>query len=91
MSRRANGTLALALAGFFQAAMTLGCDGILGIEGFEVGCGDVVVGARRCNGQQPQVCNAAGQWQDSGSACMDQTCFGGSCVGECAPGYCRRA
>jgi len=39
----------------------------------------------QCSGQQPQSCNAAGQWVNEGSACSDQTCVAGLCQGACAP------
>ena len=41
-------------------------------------------GAKQCSLLQPQVCSAAGQWQDSGSLCSS-LCSGGSCAA-CQPG-----
>jgi sulfatase modifying factor 1 len=44
--------------------------------------------ALRCNGAQPQVCNAAGTaWQDDGATCSgsNPACLNGACVA-CSPG-----
>ena len=39
----------------------------------------------RCVGNQPQSCDANGEWQNA-PACVDKTCNGGACVGSCGPG-----
>jgi formylglycine-generating enzyme len=53
-------------------------------------------GQTQCNGQQPQVCDTTGHWQNDGQMCgSSQTCVGGvgsdaggtaSCQGGCSPG-----
>jgi formylglycine-generating enzyme len=53
-------------------------------------------GQTQCNGQQAQVCDATGHWQNDGPMCgSSQTCVGGvgsdagataSCHGGCSPG-----
>ena len=59
-----------------------GTGGIPGTGGF---VGICTPAAKRCNGQVPQTCDAAGAWQD-GPACVDQACVDGACLGGCAPG-----
>jgi hypothetical protein len=39
----------------------------------------------RCKGQTPQGCSASGDWGDK-TACQDQACVAGVCLGLCSPG-----
>lgn len=79
-----------------------GCDGILGIEGFEIGCpdgcvnqtcvkgvcvGECTAGQKECAEKTPKVCDDQGRWQ-SRAAC-EYACFAGSC--DCDPGQGRCA
>ena len=45
---------------------------------------ECVGGAKRCDGNAPQVCDEGGRWRTS-PACNHQTCIDGACVGVCAP------
>jgi hypothetical protein len=47
--------------------------------------GTCVPGNRTCNGKQPQLCNAAGNYANSGSACAT-LCVGMGVCGVCDPG-----
>lgn len=63
--------------------VVMGCDGILGIDGFVAGCNE---GAKQCAANNtPEICNAFGSWEQQ-AACVDQTCSAGVCLGECARG-----
>lgn len=86
MSRRTNGSLTLVW--LFLAAMAAGCDGILGIEGFEAGCNE---GEWHCSAEtgKPQSCNAIGQWIDADACAKGSVCSAGACVPECVPGRAR--
>jgi hypothetical protein len=48
----------------------------------DAGC---VAGSARCNGQQPQVCGADGQWHNDQPPCP-YGCVNGGCQGICPPG-----
>jgi hypothetical protein len=49
-----------------------------------VGDGGCVEASGACNGQQPQVC-VGGQYQNTGAACTNSACVGGTCQGVCSP------
>ena len=38
----------------------------------------------RCEGRQPEVCAANGQWHEAGAAC-EYVCDDGGCTGQCSP------
>ena len=38
----------------------------------------------RCEGKQPEVCGANGQWREAGAAC-EYICDDGGCTGQCTP------
>ncbi len=71
----------VSLAGLLFGLVATGCDGILGIEGFEAGCLD---GAKRCSDNTPQTCGADGQWHDEGT-CAIGLCQDGYCIPQCVP------
>ncbi|MGO9839373.1 MAG: hypothetical protein ACLP1X_34770 [Polyangiaceae bacterium] len=54
----------------------------------DAGGGACTSGALQCSGQQPQQCDADGNWQSAGPSCatVDQACVAGACVGACTPG-----
>ena len=50
----------------------------------DLNASDCMPGDRRCDGDTPEVCSAAGVWQ-RGATCTN-LCAGGACVGVCTPG-----
>lgn len=48
-------------------------------------CWACLPGAKICVGNEPQECNANGEWQ-KGEMCADGTCLHGECAGACVPG-----
>ncbi len=48
------------------------------------GDGGCVESSLTCNGQQPQTCTG-GQYQNTGSACVNSACVAGTCQGVCSP------
>ena len=51
------------------------------------GCtGECTYGSKRCNGSQPQTCDASGAWQNTGNACSGcATCSAGACASGACP------
>lgn len=47
-------------------------------------CVECMIGQNRCLGNQPQVCDAYGQWTDNGEMCS-ASCIDGACT-TCSPG-----
>ncbi|MEB2312890.1 MAG: SUMF1/EgtB/PvdO family nonheme iron enzyme, partial [Polyangiaceae bacterium] len=48
------------------------------------GAGSCTPGAKQCVGSTPRTCSSSGAWE-SGSACADQACVDGACIGVCSP------
>lgn len=60
------------------------CNAVLGIGDFRISvCQPGDKGCR--DDTTPETCGTDGQWHDE-SACVNQACSGGECVGRCAPG-----
>jgi formylglycine-generating enzyme required for sulfatase activity len=75
-----------AAAIFACGAGLFGCNLWLGADEFIVTDLCEYPGERRCGeGNRPEECDTEGRWKKL-TACVDQTCIGGECVGECAPG-----